>query len=174
MTIQDLINKFKDAKDGIDKAMSDTATSVSFAGKAYAERIILDEGFGAQYSNNKMKPSFFFGQELNQSGLNFLKSKKTTNWKELREAQGLQTAHVDLHYSNEMFRSMMPLETKKEGNKYVAPLGSTNQAGQHKMNMNFKRYGDFISKAMGEKGKEIIGEVAMEEQLRFLKLYGIL
>ncbi len=177
MNLNDLINKFKNLKDSLDSAMKDTATSISLAGKAYAERIILDEGFGAYYSATKFPAFKMFGKELNSSGLNFLKSKaekkEYTNWKELRDSQGLQTGHVDLHYSNEMFRSMLPTEPKQEGTKYIAPLASNTKEGQHKMNVNRDRYGDFIEKALGDEGAEVMGNVGKIELERLLKMHGI-
>lgn len=176
-SLRDLITKFENAKDNLDLAMMDTATSVSLAGKAYAERIILDEGFGAYYSDNKFPAFFLKGKELNKSGLNYLETKEEddelTNWKEFRNAQGLQTGHVDLHYSNEMFRGMLPQEPRKDGTKYIAALASNNQDGQHKMNFNQERYGNFIEKALGTEGEKQMSDVGLEELNRFLKSYGI-
>lgn len=176
-SLRDLINKFEGAKDNLDLALLDTATSVSLAGKGFAERIILDEGFGAFYSDNTFPAYKMFGDQLTLGGLAYLERKaekgELTNWKGLRDAQGLPTGHVDLHYSNKMFESMLPRDSFQDGTKYLAPLASSNTEGQNKMNWNRDRYGDFIGIALGEDGKELMGAVGLAELERFLKGYGI-
>lgn len=176
-SLRDLINKFEGARDNLDLALLDTATSVSLAGKQYSERIISDEGFGAFYSDTKYPAFLMYGEELTLGGLAYLENKadkkELTNWKGLRDAQGLQTSFVDLHYSNKMFESMLPRDSFQDGTKYLAPLASSNTEGQNKMNWNRDRYGDFIGKALGEDGKELMGTVGLAELERFLKSYGI-
>lgn len=125
---------------------------------------VKDESGSAEvYSENEVPAFWFRGKELNASGISFLdglpKIKKTskegkeyesqfTNWGDFREAQGLQKRFVDLSYSNEMWRGMLPGDVEVIGNKYISPLGHTNRAGQDKMNWNYHRYGNFIMQSI--------------------------
>ena len=164
--MDDLIQRLKDFRDNLPTIIGEAATLVSGSAKAIAERRIKESGFNESYSDAKYPAWFLIGEELNQAGLSFLKTKKEndepTNWAELRESQGLQSAHVDLSYSNEMWSGMQPQEPYELNGAIVAPLAHTNTAGQRKMNYNFERYGDFIGKVLNEEDMEMLAEIAIE------------
>lgn len=175
-TLADLKARLQDIQNDLPNIMKEVATTVSLSGKAIAERAIKDKGFGEQYSNTKVPAWFMDGKELNASGSTFIARKKKaktpsdrlTNWKEFREAQGLQTGHVDLSYANEMWSGMFPQETYQKGTLFIAPLGHNNRAGQNKMNWNRDRYGDFIGKVLTGSNFEQMAEIAVEETLRLI------
>ena len=166
-----------DLKRDLPDILKEAAEVVSLSGKAIAERTIKDKGFGEQYSNTKVPAWFMDGRELNAPGSTFIARKKKakteeerlTNWKEFREAQGLQTGHVDLSYSNEMWSGMLPQPPFQKGDIFLAPLGHTNQEGQKKMNWNRDRYGDFIGKNLKGENFDAMANVAVEEILRLIK-----
>lgn len=189
--LNDLKKRLQMLREEMVKRMPDIAATLTLSAKAMAERKIVDEGFGRKYSENKVPAWFLHGKEINAKGTKFLADRgvgtdgkqgdakkkrrkkkgdpdpgsfsKLTNWKEFREAQGLQTEHVDLHYSNQTFANMQPVKIVQEGNVVMAPLGATNVEAQNKMNWNRDRYGDFIGKALDEKAREQLTEVVIGE-----------
>lgn len=97
-----------------------------------------------------------------------------TNWGEFREAQGLQNKFVDWHYSNKMFQAMAPIDPKRDGDIFRAPLGATNREAQDKMNWNYERYGDFIGKALTQDDLKFLSEFATDKVLTTLKSIGLI
>lgn len=187
-TADELKNKFQQIREAVIAKLPDIALTLAITGKALAERNIKDKGFTAKYSTNKVPAWFFLGKELNGSGKAFLEglgndkkkpkgaTKKLediteadfidgeTNWGEFREAQGLQSAFVDLSYTNQMWADMQPVEVRQESDgRVVAYLGARTKENQDKMNYNRDRYGDFISLGIGKGGREILTDVIVDE-----------
>lgn len=175
-TIKELREKLERARADLPSYFLEVATSVALTGKALSERTIKDKGFGEMYSNNKVPAWFMDGKELNASGASFITKKKAsknkedtyTNWKEFRQAQGLQTGHVDLTFSGKMWAGMFPREAYQKGDMFLAPLGHNNKEGQDEMNWNYERYGDFVGKVLSGDNFDIMGNVAVEELLRLI------
>ena len=172
-----LIQKLEEFRDMLPTVLPDVATSVSMAGKALAERVIKEKGFGDTYSTKKVPAWFMEGKTLNGKGVAYLKGLEEqateaepaeTNWSELRAAQGLQTGYVDLSYSNKMWAGMFPQEVQVNLFEYVAPLGNNTTEGQNKMNWNFERYGDFIGKVLTGDNRDIMYDVAYDELVRLM------
>lgn len=195
-TLKDLDNILEQMKEAIRQRLPDALTTMVVTAKALAEREIVEKGIGKKYSREKYPAFFLAGKELNQKGTKFLadhgvdktgKQTKTaqknrkvnrkeltyaetlTNWGEFREAQGLQSEHVDLHYSNKMYANMGPLSPEVDGDKVTVRLGATNKEAQDKMNWNYERYGDFISAALTDDSKKLLREVLKSEVLTILK-----
>lgn len=193
--------RLKLMEDEIKKRLPEVATVLALSAKAIAERRIKDKGFAVIYSSNKIPAWFLHGKELNQRGTKFLenhgvdaagkqgeakkkrrKSKgdpdpgyydTTTNWKEFRTAQGLQSAFVDLSYSNKMWANMAPVNVEERGNIVRALLGATNTEAQNKMNWNRIRYGDFIMKGLIETDRPILTDVVGNELVKILDQFKI-
>ena len=175
--MSELIAKLEAFRDMLPTVLPDVATSVSMAGKALAERVIKEKGFGKTYSTTKVPAWFMDGKELNGKGLTYLsnlKEKATdeepaeTNWGEFRAAQGLQTDHVDLSYTNKMWAGMFPQEVQVNLFEYVAPLGNNTTEGQNKMNWNYERFGDYIGKVLTGDNRDIMYDVAYDELVRLM------
>ena len=173
MDLNEYKQKLIKLREEMPSILKDLAPTVSMSGKAIAERNIKEAGFGAKYSTNEMPAFLFYGKELNQQGSiyaqNAAKDEQGITWGQFRKAQGLQNQFVDLSYSNEMWAGMFPRDPIVDGYKYIAPLGHNNQEGQNKMNYNYKRYGNFIYKALGEKGVNQIADVIQDEFLQIIK-----
>ena len=172
-----LIKKLEDFRDTLPAVLPDVAVSVSMAGKALAERVIKEKGFGETYSTAKVPAWFMEGKQLNGKGLTYLtglKSKATedepaeTTWGEFRAAQGLQSGYVDLSYSNKMWAGMFPQEVQISLFDYIAPLGNNTTEGQNKMNWNYERFGDYIGKVLTGDNMDILFDVAYEELIRLM------
>ena len=136
-----LIKKLEDFRDTLPAVLPDVAVSVSMAGKALAERVIKEKGFGETYSTAKVPAWFMDGKQLNGKGLTYLKRLKKqatedepaeTTWGEFRAAQGLQSGYVDLSYSNKMWAGMFPQEVQISLFDYIAPLATIPQRGKIK------------------------------------------
>lgn len=157
-SLNDLKQSLIKARDAVPALLFESAKEYALNIKASAEMKIRSEGVG-QYSKHKVSAYAFIGKELNNSGSSYIdgliKKKKEDKengdsedymltWGDFREVQGLQSSHVDLSYSNEMWRGMLPGPVLQKGNEYISRLAHTNEEGQRKMNANYNRYGDFI------------------------------
>lgn len=175
-----LIGTLKEVQQAIPDAFGKTAESMAATAKALAQLTIEKEPILGKYSDGVVPAYWLEGKELNGAGTSFIAKKmeekepkdRVTNWKELRRAQGLQTDHVDLTYSGEMWRGLLPQPYTEEGGKFISILAHNNQDGQDKLNWNRQRYGDFIRKALNTSDNiELIKGVAEEEIARFLSNY---
>lgn len=174
--LDDFKNRTKQIREALAERLPAIAETLAISAKAMAERRMKSQGFGILYSQNPVPAWFFRGKELNQRGTTFLntgkvKGKKTgkpkpleeTTWGEFRTAQGLQSAFVDLSYSNKMWANMAPVEVQERGPVVIAYLGATNKEAQNKMNWNRDRYGDFIRKSLNDEDGKILAEVVINE-----------
>lgn len=175
--LSEMIAKLEEFRDMLPTVLPDVAVSVSLAGKALAERIIKEKGFGETYSTVKVPAWFMNGKQLNGKGVTYLaglKKKATeaepaeTNWGEFRAAQGLQSDHVDLSYTNKMWAGMFPEQVQVNLFEYIAPLGNNTTEGQNKMNWNFERFGDYIGKVLTGDNRDIMYDVAYDELVRLM------
>lgn len=178
--INELIATLKQVQQGLPQAFGLAAESMAATGKAIAQLTIEKDPILGKYSDSKVPAYFLEGKELNGAGTSFLASKmdekdekkRVTTWKEFRAAQGLQTSHVDLTYTGEMWRGLLPQPWKEQNGQFTSALAHNNQDGQDKLNWNRRRYGDFISKALNtDDNKELLKGVAEEELARFLSNY---
>lgn len=182
--------------------LPEIATLISLTAKAFANRNIVDKGFGATYSTNPIPAWFFHGKELNAAGTAFLanhgvgatgkagepKKKRRkkgetadtgsydtdATWAEFRGAQGLQTAHVDLSYSNKMWAGTLPETPRNVGGIIMAPLAGSNKEVQDKLNWNFERFGDFIGKAITPDNFNTLLQVVYDEIIVVIDQSGII
>lgn len=168
-TLEELKRNLINLQNGIHTICINAARELALNTKAMAERNIRDSGVkddsgdSQDYSKNEVPAYWFRGKELNNNGTVFLDSLPTitkidkegkeyeasyTTWGDFRAAQGLPNAFVNLSYSNEMWRGMLPGDVSVEGKRYVSRIAHTNQAGQEKMNWNYARYGNFLLNAV--------------------------
>jgi hypothetical protein len=186
--MNDLKERLKQIAEAVRNKLPDIAVTLTISAKALAEREIRNQGFGSVYSKNKIPAWFLDGKELNGAGAAWLDAKKKkdaknthvqdgqkfypadygTNWGEFRAAQGLQTAHVDLGYTNMMWSNMQPVRVEQKGDVYLAPLGGTNTETQDKMNWNRDRYGDFIGKVLTDEHRLLLIDVVVAEVVNVL------
>lgn len=175
-----LLAALKQLKNELPEVLGYTAESMAGTAKALAQLTIEKEAILGRYSAGVVPAFWLEGKELNTRGTSFLakvmKSKepsdRVANWSQLRAAQGLQTDHVDLTYSGEMWRGLLPQPYRVDGTLYVSDLAHNNKAGQDKLNWNRQRYGNFVMKALNTgDNQEAIKEVLNEEIRRFLSKY---
>lgn len=180
----DLLDRIKKARQEILQVLPDIATRNTVVAKALIERAIREKGFGAMYSNNKLPTWFFDGKEKSNAGKSFIAAQKKKDatadegeevgmtWEDLRRAEGLQTDHVDLGFTNKMWAGMGPQQPFYNGKTIVVPLGGNTREVVDKMNWNRDRYGDYLGKMLGAKEIEILSGVALDEIGLILKNNG--
>lgn len=179
-TIDDFIEDITRASRDLPDVMGKTAESMAATAKAVAQLTIEQQNILGSYSTAKVPAFFFEGKELNGTGASYIASKmsekepkkRVMNWADLRRAQGLQTNHVDLTYTGEMWRGLLPQAYTIDGGIISSTLSHNNADGQDKLNWNRQRYGDFIRKALNTpENKALIDGVAADEFNRFLNIY---
>ena len=162
-SLRDLIENLKGIEEALPEVLKQSATVMAHDGKALAERIIKDKGFGEVYSSNEIPSIWFYDKTLNASGKSYLDNLdgEGANWGEFRKAQGLQNKHVDLAYTTRMWKGMRPDEVVEKDGKYLCWMGHNDNEGRNKMNWNFERYGDFIGKALVGQ-EDVLHDIAVE------------
>lgn len=174
--ISELQRRIKEARQDILNALPELATENAINAKALAERKIREVGFGAKYSNRRVPAWYFLGEEKSKAGEEFIKKKqaydeknaKTVDgekvyaedagitWAELRQAEGLQTDHVDLGFTNKMWAGLLPEAPYYQNGKIVCKLAGNTVEVINKLSWNFKHYGDFIGKVLGPQEIQIL------------------
>lgn len=123
--------------------------SVALNARALIINRIQQEGLPGQFYSKNPLPTFFYeGRELNAGGRSILKRKDKRNkgisYEEWREANGLQTAHVDLSFTNRMWQNLVIIGTFKEGDQYRTVIGGGDEETKKKLEWNTKRFGTFL------------------------------
>lgn len=174
-TFKDLRNSLRLARTEIEQKMPIIVKDFAASAKALSERRIRSEGFGFDYSTKEAPAYFFLDNVLNQAGENEVrkrsKKKEGLTWGALRQVQGLNSAFVDLSYSNEMWRGMVVIKNEQTGTIFYALLGHTNTAGQEKMNWNYERFGNFILKGLNESDKKFLASISVDYMMEIVKKY---
>ncbi len=156
--------------------------SITRSGLSLIQDRILNDGVnGVRYSSNKLPTYFFTNKSISTGGEAKVKSiaKKNTksgtpgiSYEEFRTANNLQTNHVDLKLSGDMWRDMDVLEGSRTGFKFITEAGSKNSItypdGQKTgdvVGYLAERYGDFLTPT---KEEEAILDNALDEEIQNL------
>lgn len=173
-SLKELIENLKAIEQELPEVLRQSATIMAHDGKALAERLIKDKGFGAIYKTYSLPAWYYEGKEINRKGWDYIQDMYDKDegfaWKDLRKAEGLQINFVDLSHTARMWTGMRPDAVKEEGGKYFCMMGHNDNEGKKKMNWNFERYGDFIGIALAGQ-EEVLKEVAVDNILLLLDKY---
>ncbi len=142
------------------------------------DRILNDGVDGKKYSTNLLPTYFFTGKSISAGGDAKVKAKNKANkykgvsYTDFREANNLQTNHVDLRLSGDMWRDMAVIENSGPGLRNTTVAGSKNSItypdGQKTgdvVGYLGDRYGDFLTPT---KQEETILDNALDEELQQL------
>lgn len=172
--LKELIENLKAIESELPEVLKRATEIMAHDGKALAERIIKDKGFGALYKDYDLPAWYYEGKEINRRGWNYIHQMYDKDegfaWQDLRQAQGLQINFVDLSYTARMWTGMRPEPVQEQDGKYFCFMGHNDNEGRKKMNWNFERYGDFIGIAL-QGQEEILKEVAIDNVLQLLDRY---
>jgi hypothetical protein len=181
MLIEDFIKKIEQAERQVMDALVDIASEAALNTKALVVKRVQENGLG-QYSERDM-PSFLFfdGSEpdpnktKSNAGIKFIKDsykkRDNINWADIRDAEGLQTDHVDLTFTGEMFRDLNVIGVNVQAHRVTAILGCSRKETQDKLRWNVERYGNFMQPTKDETDKivSIIHKRVDEKIISILK-----
>jgi hypothetical protein len=176
-TTKELKTRLRTLAKNLEIELQNAAEAAALDAKTLSYRAVTSKGFGETYSENYIPAYWLDGKELNNKGKAYVKRKKKAkegvNWKGFREAQGLQTAFVDLQYTGFMWRKFGIVRTEKKGSIYISYLGGTDGETQQKLDWNFERYGDFINESLSAKDKRFIDQNVLNKILSAIKNSGL-
>lgn len=167
--LQDLIQKLTNVRDELPKEAERVAVSMASNHKAVVVQRIREKGIpGEQYSNKGVKPELIENNSYarqNSAGFDrMIKQKKKNNelvsWKDVREANGLQTNHVDFSFSNRTLNNLSVVSVEVSGFVAKAYLGNTNTEEAYRLMNGYKQYGDFL--APNNEERELLSIVVEE------------
>lgn len=156
---------------------------ITRSGLSLIQDRILNEGVeGERYSTNPLPAYFFTGKSISAGGEAKVKAKNKANkykgisYTDFRQANNLQTNHVDLRLSGDMWIDMDVLESNRSGFKVITEAGSKNsityQGGQttgQVVGYLAERYGDFLTPTRQE--EEILNNALDEELQNIINTY---
>lgn len=174
-------NQFKQKLDAFSKVLVTEMPRIneSVAINAYAlvkDRVINEgqDGKGKDlggYSTNELPTFFYNGKSLNSGGEKAIakakKEKKGLSYKDFRAANNLQTDHVSLSFTGQMWNDVGVVKQLVEGNKIVTVVGAKNTKNRNGkttddlLEYNADRFGDFLT-------------VNIEEEKRLTHTYDVM
>lgn len=145
--VSDAINRIELFKQELINAMPAISTQV--AGRFLNAKLLQIRKVGiGTYSNNTYSAHFLKGKELNSAGRTFIdgkiKKKEKTNWKQLRQAQGLPVSFVNVYYSGQMLNSTGIERNNSASFRFYSIIGGRNAEAKRKLYLNRLRYGRFL------------------------------
>ena len=182
MNINEFNNNVNALSNAIIAQLPSISATITKTGLSFIHDRILNEGLpGVKYSTNKLPGFFFTGKSISDLGKDAVNSVIKKNQKsgtpgisyeEFRKANGLQTSHVDLRLTGDMWSDMDVLEGSGAGFKYITEAGSKNSItypdGKKTgdiVGYLAERYGDFLTPTIAE---ERILNNSLDEELQNL------
>ena len=171
MKAEDFVRAIRQAIEDLKANAPDIVEEMAIAGKSLVQERIQREGFGKKYSEKYVPAFFLYGKAINAKGRAFLEEQDDkndlTNHKELRAAQGLQTAFVDLTYTGRMWNSLTVVRNEQAQASFAAFVGSSDAEGEKKLLYNANYFGDFLKPNEAE--REEIDQIAKDRLESILK-----
>lgn len=178
MSVDEAIELLDQAIADYEQDMVNVSEELAITAKSIIVHRIQNVGIGETYSDKKIPAYLFLLNEARldtSSAKTFVRSKakaknpedRYTNWKEIREAHGNQTAFVDLTYTGRMLNNLGVIGTEIDNDLFVTVIGGFTDEVKKKLDWNAKRYGDFLVLEPDEL-KEIsaIGEKRISELMK--------
>jgi len=166
MLIDQFIQKLERMEQQITESLVEISEEAALNTKALVIKRIQEDGIGS-YSTKKIpaylmmedKATVRLDKTKSNAGINFIKKKaaekdpkdRLLNWADIRDAEGLQTDHVDLTFTGEMFRNLHIIGTNVQSGRVTTILGGTHREAQQKLEWNVARYGNFLQPTPQEK-----------------------
>lgn len=182
-TLDDLIDKLKEMRDGIAKDAEQVSQRMAMDYKEAVVRRLQDQGIEGEsysdagvpaymYSNDKWSNSY---ARLN-SGFDRMisdkkKKKELVSWKDVRRSQGRQVEKVDFRFSGRTLNNLTIVKTEIDKHKAITYLGATQQETQDRLNYGYSMYGDFLKPNQEE--RKFLLDVATKEFKERIKKYKI-
>lgn len=188
MNIEEFNNSVNNFLGNLKRDMTVINTGLTVSALSLIHDRILNDGIqGKEYSTNLLPMYYFTGKSISDGGETNVKKKNKANkykgisYTDFREAQGLQTNHVDLRLSGDMWRDIgftdsgftdKAISTTGSGLKYTSNAGfrgaityENGKTTSEIADYNAERYGDFLTPT---KQEETILDNALDEELQNL------
>lgn len=178
--LRDLIDKLEKLVVEIPKEAENIAIAMALNHKALVVNRIQSEGIPGEVYSDKGVPAYFYAGFSSTAGKNKgktydssyprlnsgfdrmiekkLKKGESVRWKDVREANGLQTNHVDFTFSGRTFQNLNVVSVDRSGFVSKAYLGASDPEVAQRLFYGFHQYGDFLQPNDDE--KKILAEVA--------------
>ncbi|WP_343320204.1 hypothetical protein [Sphingobacterium multivorum] len=178
--LSDLITRLEKLIDEIPEEAENIAVAMALNHKALVVNRIQSEGIPGQSYSDRGVPAYFYAGFSSTAGKNKgktydssyprlnagfdrmiekkLKKGESVSWKDVREANGLQTNHVDFTFSGRTFQNLNVVSIERTGFVSKAYLGATDPEVAQRLFYGFQQYGDFLQPTDDE--KEILADVA--------------
>lgn len=175
MTIDEAIAMIDGAINLVEDSMKNISEEVALNALALITNRIQQEGLPnkPRYSSNKV-PAFLYlldgGRKLDTEQTRAfvrrkVKQKDMTNWAEIRNAHGNQSAFVDLTFTGRMWQNTGIVDTVRVGNNFITIIGGLDREVKDKLQWNAKRYGTFF--IANEEEQKLLAEI-LENRLTTL------
>ncbi|GEM_PF-1627938 len=178
--LRDLITKLEKLIIEIPEEAENIAVAMALNHKALVVNRIQSEGIPGESYSDKGVPAYFYAGFSSTAGKNKgktydssyprlnsgfdrmiekkLKKGESVSWKDVRQANGLQTGHVDFTFSGRTFQNLSVVSVERSGFISKAYLGATDPEVSQRLFYGFHQYGDFMKPTDDE--KKILAEVA--------------
>lgn len=164
MKAEDFVRAIRQTIEDLKANAPDIVEEMAIAGKSLVQERIQREGFGKKYSTKYVPAFFLYGNAFNAAGRAFLAEQDDkndlVNHAELRAAQGLQTAFVDLTYTGRMWNSLTVIRNEQAEASFRAFVGSSDAEGEKKLLYNANYFGDFLALNASERAE--VDEIAKD------------
>jgi len=177
--LSELISKLTALRDNLPSEMEGISVAVAQTHMATVVPRIKAEGIPRQQYSEKGVPAYLVEKNTyarqNAGFERMIKRKKKSgelvSWKDVREANGRQTNFVDFSFSMTTLNSLNVVSLENSGFVARAIIASTDADGQFRLEMGYKRYGDFL--APNDEDKEVIKISATAMVGNLFKKYGL-
>lgn len=177
--LRNLVNSLRLLKDDILTSRETVAVQIASNLLAQVENRIIQKGEDADgvkfpgYSTTPVPKFFFYGRSRNNGAdTRVRKAKtKTLSYKEFRGLNNLQTQHVDLYFTGEMWNHTGVEITKRLfAFTQVSIKGKTKEA-QNKIGWNSERYGGYILKPQKDEIEAARKSYLIDRRNRIIKYF---
>lgn len=152
--LRSFANAIRLLRDDLVSSRETVAVQVASNLLAQVENRIIQKGEGSEgvklpgYSTKQVPKYFFYGKSRNAGADGRVrKSKKTTlSYQDFRQLNNLQTQHVDLYFTGEMWRGTGVTVTKSLFTQTQVTIQGRTKPAKDKIEWNSARYGGSILK----------------------------
>ncbi len=145
-----LADLFRLTLDALASSREPEAVRVASDTLALVESRIIETGKDADggrfpgYSQKKVAASNYAGKSRNAGAAERVKRAKNLSYAEFRQLNNLQTGHVDLYFTGEMWRGTGVIVEKRLLRSTLVRIGGRTPESARKIDLNSARYGGSI------------------------------
>lgn len=147
---RNLADLFRLTLDALTSSREADAVRVASDTLALVESRIIETGKGADgsrfpgYSQKKMPAHFYAGKSRSAGAEQRVKKAGSLSYAEFRQLNNLQTGHVDLYFTGEMWRGTGVIVEKRLLRSTFVRIGGRTPQSAKKIELNSARYGGSI------------------------------